>query len=121
MSQYPKLYARPGDFDPAHYREQWSLILNNGGRATLAKVACYMRERLRYRDRWEAVLKAPGIPVSAIWGRLDPIAVAAIANRLLQANPQARLLMLDDTGHYPQLEAPSRVSEEIIAFAGGMT
>lgn len=110
MAQYPRVYADPDAFGTAHYEEQWSLILNNGGRSTLSRVACYMRERLRYRDRWEAVLHQPGVPLRAVWGLRDPIAVPAIAERLQARNPAVEITWLEAVGHYPQLEAPDRVA-----------
>lgn len=45
-----------------------------------------------------------------IWGRLDPIAVYAIAKQLQARNPLIALNTLDDVGHYPQLEAADQVA-----------
>ena len=112
--QYPRVYAEPESFDVNHYREQWGLILHNGGRRTLAKVACYMRERDRYRDRWLEPLHRLRLPLKLIWGRDDPIAVHAIAAKLAVENPLAELVTLDGVGHYPQLESPARVVEELL-------
>jgi pimeloyl-ACP methyl ester carboxylesterase len=104
--QYPKVYADPGQFDEAHYREQWALLLNHDGRRTLASVAGYMRERVRLGERWLGPLHRTSLPLALIWGQKDPIAVKAIALRLCRNNPGARLTLLPDSGHYPQLEAP---------------
>ena len=112
--QYQKVYADPGGFSEEHYREQWSLMLNNSGRATLARVACYMRERLRHRDRWEASLHEPGMPMKLVWGREDPIAVHDIARKLAHRNLAVKLVTLDGVGHYPQLESRHRVAEEVL-------
>ena len=49
-----------------------------------------------------------------IWGREDPIAVHAIAERLDRENPGAELTTLDGVGHYPQLEAPDAVATHLI-------
>ncbi len=114
--QYPNVYAEPESFDEDHYREQWGLVLHNRGRATLARVACYMRERVRRGDRWLKPLHRLRRPLKLIWGREDPIAVPAIAARLVENNPRAELIVLDGIGHYPQLEAPERVAGEIREF-----
>lgn len=108
--QYPKVYASNSSFDEQHYQQQWSLMLNNHGRSTLAKVAAYMKERKRMGDRWLGPLHRTSLPLKLIWGRLDPIAVYAIAERLCTHNPRATLLTLDDAGHYPQLECPEQVA-----------
>jgi pimeloyl-ACP methyl ester carboxylesterase len=109
--QYPAVYAHPQQFDELHYRSQWALMQYNQGRKTLHKVAGYMKERQRMGDQWTGPLHRLDIPFRVIWGRRDPIAVYAIAEKLCQQNPNAELHTLDDIGHYPQLEAPMQVAE----------
>ncbi len=113
--QYPKVYARPDQFDAVHYDGQWALMTHHHGRRVWAKTAIYMRERVRYIDRWQGSLHTADIPVRLIWGRLDPIAVAAIAERLQSSLRNSRLYWLDGCGHYPQLEQPEAVAEIILA------
>jgi pimeloyl-ACP methyl ester carboxylesterase len=109
--QYPNVYAEPGQFDEQHYRSQWSLMLNNGGRRVLHKIAGYMRERQRMGERWTGPLERLELPFRVIWGERDPIALYAIARRLCARNVGASLHTLRGVGHYPQLEAPQRVAE----------
>jgi len=111
--QYPNVYADPAQFDEAHYRSQWSLILNNGGRRVLHRVAGYMRERKRMGVQWTGPLERCDLPFRVIWGDRDPIAVYAIAQRLCARNRHAELHTLEGLGHYPQLEAPQRVAEAL--------
>ncbi len=108
--QYPRVYADPDQFDDLHYESQWSLLLNNGGRRTLHKIAGYMKERTRMGEAWTGPLHRLDVPLKVIWGREDPIAVYAIAERLSRHNESADLVTLDGIGHYPQLEAPERVA-----------
>jgi len=112
--QYPHVYAKPGDFDEEHYRQQWSLVLYNDGRRVLAKIAGYMKERQRRGEQWLGPLHRARIPLQLIWGRRDPIAVHAIAEKICAQNPRARLQTLDDVGHYPQLESPNQVAVEVL-------
>ena len=113
--QYPTAYADPSQFDEEHYRSQWSLMLHNDGRRVLHKIAGYMRERVRMAEQWTGPLERLELPLRVIWGDRDPIAVLAIAERLCERNPRARLLTLEGVGHYPQLEAPSRVAQALEA------
>ena len=108
--QYPRVYARPEQFDEAHYRAQWSLLLHNNGRHTLHKVAGYMRERRRLGEAWTGPLERLDLPLNVIWGKQDPIAIYAIAERLCARNSGSEIHTLDEIGHYPQLEAPDRVA-----------
>ena len=112
--QYANVYASPDDFIEEHYRQQWALILYNNGRQTLAKVAGYMKERIRNEKRWLGPLHRAKLPIKLIWGRLDPIAVHAIAKKLQARNSLISLKTLADVGHYPQLEAAEEVSNEIL-------
>jgi len=109
--QYPRVYARPGQFDETHYRSQWALMLNNEGRRTLHKIAVYMKERQRMGERWTGPLHRLDVPLKVIWGKRDPIAVYSIAQKLCKSSPGAQLFILDDIGHYPQLEAPETVAD----------
>jgi pimeloyl-ACP methyl ester carboxylesterase len=112
--QYPAVYARPDEFDDSHYRSQWALMQYNEGRRVLHRIAGYMKERKRMGERWTGPLHRLGIPFTVIWGKQDPIAVFAIAEKLGRANPGMRLHVLDETGHYPQLEAPEQVAEILL-------
>ncbi len=116
MHQYPKVYANSNQFSAAHYQAQWALMLHNNGRKVLAKVACYMRERLRYNERWLGSLHQSSLPIQLIWGQQDPIAVQSIAERLLKLRPGTELISLPEAGHYPQLEVPAQVSSTTVAF-----
>lgn len=104
MHQYPKVYARPQDFDAEHYECQWALLLHHHGRRVLHKVAGYMRERMRHSDVWLGALKNSTAPVRLIWGLEDPIAVPAIADRVERELNPTTVTRLTGVGHYPQLE-----------------
>lgn len=114
--QYPQVYADPDTFDEDHYQEQWQLILNGGGRKTLAKVAGYMRERVKMGERWTGPLERMAAPMQLIWGMEDRIALSAIAERLVSKNPNAEWVKLEGIGHYPQLEFPERTAAAIVRF-----
>ena len=111
--QYPRVYARPSQFDEAHYRCQWALLLHNGGRHTLHRIAGYMRERTRMGEQWTGPLHRLDLPLRVIWGEQDPIAIHAIAEQLCRNNRRAELVTLEGVGHYPQLESPDRVLESL--------
>lgn len=115
--QYPRVYAEPGRFDESHYRSQWALMLHNGGRRVLHRIAGYMRERTRMGEQWTGPLHRLELPLRVVWGRQDPIAVFAIAEQLVANNPRAVLTVLDGVGHYPQLEAPERVAAALARAA----
>ena len=111
--QYPNVYAKPEQFDESHYQSQWVLMQYNEGRKVLHKVAGYMKERQRMGHRWTGPLHRLDIPLKVVWGRKDPIAIYAIAEKLARENPKTDLRTLDETGHYPQLESPHQLMEQL--------
>jgi pimeloyl-ACP methyl ester carboxylesterase len=55
-------------------------------------------------------------PVLLVWGRDDLLVFQTGAERVLQAAPGARLELIDDCGHCPQLECPDRLHDLLIHF-----
>jgi pimeloyl-ACP methyl ester carboxylesterase len=69
----------------------------------------YVSDRKRHERRWVAALEQTDVPLSFIWGMLDPVSGAHMAERIAERLPDAPLLELADVAHWPQLEAPDRV------------
>lgn len=57
-----------------------------------------------------------GYPTLILWGEQDAIVPLEIGRRLHEAIPNARLVILPDTGHIPQEEQPEATLAEIEAF-----
>lgn len=55
-------------------------------------------------------------PVLVVWGKQDRMVLSKGAQRVLDAVPSARLELLDECGHCPQVECPDRFSELLIDF-----
>ena len=94
----------------------WDLVSRDQGAARLAQIIRYTEERARFRARWIGALERASVPALVAWGRLDPVAVMAIAVQLAREIPGARLETWDDLGHYPQVEAPERVAATVGQF-----
>jgi pimeloyl-ACP methyl ester carboxylesterase len=93
---------------PAEVDAAWELIATGEGERLLARHARYIEERRRSGGRTTPpVLEHPS-PLTVVWGVDDPIAVAAMADRIEAARPGARVVRLDGVGHYPMVEAPDR-------------
>ena len=94
----------------------WWLLERDGGRQALARLIGYIEERRRNRPRWVGALTAARVPLRCICGALDPVSGAHMAARYRELVPDPDVVLLDDVGHYPQLEAPGRVVEAYFAF-----
>lgn len=114
--QLQKILSRP--LPDEELDAMWALMVYRDGKNRLAKIIGYLRERSRFRERWIGPLTRLDMPVTILWGREDPVAVAAIAETLAAEIPGAKLIWLDGIGHYPQLEAPEQVAAAINSFLG---
>ena len=84
------------------------------GLAVIGKIARYNLERTRFADRWRSILARRPVPIAAVWGEKDPIAVLEIGRRLAEMS-RGSLAVLDGVGHYSQMEDPKRWSEAVIS------
>ena len=88
-------------------------LSRGGGLAVIGKIARYNLERARFADRWRSILVRRPVPIDAVWGERDPIAVLEIGRRLAEMT-KGSLAVLDGVGHYSQMEDPTRWSEAVI-------
>jgi pimeloyl-ACP methyl ester carboxylesterase len=57
------------------------------------------------------------VPVLVVWGAADRIYPPEHGEAFVKAIPDARLVVLDQAGHLPQLEAPSALLAAVLDFA----
>lgn len=57
-------------------------------------------------------------PVLLIWGADDVMVFRTGAERVLEAAPAARLEVIEDCGHCPQIECPEHLAELLLGFPG---
>ena len=103
---------RPPDDDLA---AQWQLLTHNGGDRLLARTIRYIEDRRAEERRYTGAIEAHRSPLGVVWGELDPIAVHAMTDRLLEACPDARRTTLTGVGHYTMVETPDRFASAVLA------
>lgn len=99
-----------------HVEAMWALLARADGPARLPLAIRYIEERKRFRRRWIGALERFDRPAHVAWGRLDPVAVIAIARQLAAEIPRAKFTIWDDLGHYPQVESPETVARSVTSF-----
>lgn len=119
-AQLRKILGDPASVSDEELDWMWTLMIRDGGRERLPIISGYLDERVRFRHRWTAALLAFDGPAHVLWGRLDPVAVSAIAERLSTEVCRARVTWLDRLGHYPMLEDPAAWSDAALAFLDGL-
>lgn len=65
-------------------------------------------------------LKKISLPTLVVCGKEDRITPPAQSQELAQGIPGARLVLIDDAGHFPMLEAPEAFNNELRQFVDGL-
>jgi pimeloyl-ACP methyl ester carboxylesterase len=106
----------PDDYDAAgDSAEIWRSMERDDGIRIVHRLIRYMTDRRENEARWTGALETTDVPLRFVWGMLDPISGAHMAERIRERRPDAPLVALDHVGHWPQLEAPERVAEAVLA------
>jgi pimeloyl-ACP methyl ester carboxylesterase len=92
---------------------QGEMVAWEDGHRLLPRLIRYVEERRRLGDRFTGAIERHPSPLVVVWGRDDPIAVPAMADRLRSRRPDLRLRVLDGVGHYPMVEATDRFLEAL--------
>jgi haloalkane dehalogenase len=71
-------------------------------------------------EAYDGRLAALGAPALIVWGARDEFAPVGGAHRFHKQIPGARLVVLDDAGHYVMEDAPDRVGEELRSFLAAL-
>lgn len=72
--------------------------------------------RSREDDLCREELQKVKQPTLLLWGRHDRVVPLHIGQRLVQDLPDARLVIIEDTGHLPMEEKPHHVMEHVTPF-----
>jgi pimeloyl-ACP methyl ester carboxylesterase len=92
----------------------WAATHRGDGERIAHRLIRYITDRQTNSDRWVAALERTRVPLAFVWGMLDPISGAHMAERIRERRPDAAFTALEDVGHWPMLEAPDRVVEALL-------
>ncbi len=113
-SNMRQLWADPSLLGEADINLMWALLTRGEGKKRLHAITQYLRDRVRYWDRWVGALKACDLPTHVLWGNEDPITGGDVARLHHAEIPNSALTLLDGVGHYPMLEAPVRWADALV-------
>jgi pimeloyl-ACP methyl ester carboxylesterase len=89
----------------------WQATSREGGERIGHLLIGYIRDRGEHGARWVGALESTDVPLGFVWGMLDPVSGAHMAERIRERIPQAPFVAMDDVSHWPPLEAPARFYE----------
>lgn len=96
-------------------------VCYNHGSRVMAQTLRYLKEREEDFNRWSRTFFTyQASPMTLIWGVQDPVAVAAMADRVKRERPYTDLYKYDDVAHWPSIEAPIRIADAILARLGSL-
>jgi pimeloyl-ACP methyl ester carboxylesterase len=99
--------------------EMWEAMRFNDGSKQLHAMLHYIAERRQFAERWVGAMERCAAPIVFVWGDLDPVSGAHMADRLAERIPHADLRRLADVGHWPTLEAPDEVARATADLLAG--
>ena len=109
-------FRRPGAVDPfvsktfaSHFRDRETVRRIH---ATAQRLLPELRDPFR--------LDRISCPVLLVWGRHDLLVFQTGADRVLDAVEDARLEVIEDCGHCPQIEAAERFSQLLLDFPASL-
>ncbi len=97
----------------------WSLMQQERGNRLLPRLIRYVEQRRVHEQRWTGAIETHPAPLTIVWGDADPVAVPAMAERLLAARPDAQLRWLHGVGHFPMTESPDAFAAAVLAGITG--
>lgn len=110
---------RPMTEDDSH--GIWRSMEHDAGSKIAHRLLHYVADRLEHRERWSAALDTSPVPMTFVWGDLDPVSGGHVADRMEERLPSwpagRQLQRLTDVGHWPPLEAPDEVAAAVRALA----
>jgi pimeloyl-ACP methyl ester carboxylesterase len=94
--------------------QMWRAMSRDDGQRIGHLLIHYITDREAHEGRWVAALEQTDVPLSFVWGLLDPVSGAHMAQRVAERLPGAPMLAMEDVAHWPQLEAPRRVTHALL-------
>jgi len=111
-----KVFSKVHPPSEAFISETWKLIIADNGRQMIPHLIRYMQERIDHRERWISPLVENTIPHQLIDGVDDPISGEQLVKRYEELIPDAPVVRIKNSGHYPHLETPEEVVKAVISF-----
>lgn len=97
----------PGFDSTTAAHDAW--IANSRDHVNLHELITYITDRQVHERRWVEALESTDVPLTFVWGMLDPISGAHMIERVHGRIPHATVIELAEVGHWPAIEAPGAV------------
>lgn len=116
---FTEIYGPDTPPSDAEIYGHWHLITRKNGNKIFHKLIRYMTDRKIHKDRWEAAITNTAVPLKLINGGKDPVSGKHLYTHYCKLVSNADATLLENIGHYPQIEAPGEVLKHFLAFHQG--
>ncbi len=113
---FRKIFGKRTQASEEEIDEFWETIVFNSGKNVIPKIIQYLKERDTNKMRWREAIQYTNIPKRLINGGADPISGKHMAVYYKEIIPNPDVVLLDEIGHYPQVEAPNEVLSHYYEF-----
>lgn len=130
-SQFTNPYLFKKNFSPVFGKESqptaqqladdWFVISQQQGQKISHKLIHYYNESIQRRERWLTGIRETTVPVLSISGLADPVAGKSMVDKYVELVPNAKVIGLNDIGHYPHVEDANSVTTHYKMFLGTLT
>ncbi len=118
---FKKIFGKNTQASEQEIDEFWEVIDYNSGKDVIPKLIKYLTERDTYKIRWREAIQYTNMPKRLIDGGCDPISGKHMAEFYQEIVPNADVIVLEEIGHYPQVEAPQEVLSHYYEFRNMIT
>ncbi len=85
------------DYDPAtDSADIWASMSRGGGERIGHLLIRYIPDREEHGERWVRAMETTAVPLAFVWGMLDPVSGAHMAERIRERLPEAPFTALED-------------------------
>lgn len=97
--------------------DYWNILNYKEGKAIAYRIGRLVFEKEKHQQRWHSAMRETKTPLCYICGPADPNSGTHMAERYRQFLPRSPVYLLSEQiGHWPQLEAPEEVLEQLRKF-----
>lgn len=116
--EFARLFSPAYPLSDEEAAAQWALVSDADGHRIAHLLCAYVRERVRYAERWHGAVGEWDGDLGLLWGLRDPVATTNVLDGLCELRPAARVVELPELGHYPQVEDPAAFADGVRELLG---
>lgn len=116
QSTFNRIFGPDTQASVTELEHLWELMNHKEGMRVFHLLIHYMRDRVTNEKRWLQALQQTKVPLRLINGVFDPISGEHMASHYRNVIPNPDIILLQNIGHYPQLEAPKDVFRALVDF-----